>query len=243
MRLSILGTAGYHPNERRQTSCYMLPAQGFVLDAGTGFFRVRDRLRTPRLHIFLTHVHLDHVVGLTFLLDVLRDKPVEGVTVYALPEHLEVVRQQLFGSLLFPVEFRYQAQAARPEFEVEGVRVRTWPVDHGTPCLAYRFDWPDKSLAYVTDTRCSETYAEFIRGVDLLVHECNFPDRFRELAWQTGHSVVSDVLRLARRAGVRRLCLTHFDPFGGEDDPAGLQESSESFPGVVVAADGMELDF
>ncbi len=53
MRLRMLGTAGYHPNELRHTSCYMLPAQGFVLDAGTGFFRVRDHLCTPSLHVFL----------------------------------------------------------------------------------------------------------------------------------------------------------------------------------------------
>ncbi|MCS6976529.1 MAG: MBL fold metallo-hydrolase [Gemmatales bacterium] len=243
MRLCMLGTAGYHPNETRHTACCMLPSQGFVLDAGTGFFRVRDHLVTPRLHVFLTHVHLDHVAGLTFLLDVLWEKPVESVTVHALPEHLDVVRKQLFGSLLFPVEFRYRTQPVQPEFEVEGVRVRTCPLDHGTPCIGYRFDWPDRSLAYVTDTRCSERYADFVRGVDLLIHECNFPDRLRHLADLTGHSVVSDVLRLARKAEVRRLCLTHFNPLLTGDDPAGLDQAETSFPGVIVAADGLQIDF
>lgn len=243
MRLCMLGTAGYHPNETRHTACLMLPTQGFVLDAGTGFFRVRDRLCTPRLHIFLSHVHLDHVAGLTFLLDVLYEKPVESVTVYGLPEHLDLVRTQLFGSLFFPVEFRYQTRPAQTDFDAEGVRIRTHPLDHGTPCIAYRFDWPDRSLAYVTDTRCSEAYADFVRGVDLLVHECNFPDRLRHLADLTGHSVVSDVLRLARLAQVRRLCLTHFNPLATGDDPAGLREASASFPGVIVAVDGLEIDF
>ncbi len=243
MRLCMLGTAGYHPNETRHTACYMVPSQGFVLDAGTGFFRVRDLLATPRLHIFLSHVHLDHVVGLTFLLDVLWEKPVESVTVYGLPEHLDAVRTQLFGSLLFPVEFRYQTQPALAEFEVEGVCIRTHPLDHGTPCIGYRFDWPDRSLAYVTDTRCSDRYANLVRGVDLLLHECNFPDRFRSLADLTGHSVVSDVLRLARTAEVRRLCLTHFNPLLTGDDPAGLNEAETKFPGVILATDGLEIDF
>jgi ribonuclease BN (tRNA processing enzyme) len=243
MRVCMLGTAGYHPNERRHTSCYMLPSAGFVLDAGTGFFRVRELLQTPRLHIFLSHVHLDHVVGLTFLLDVLWQKPVEKVVVHGLAEHLDIVRGQLFGSLLFPVEFRYQTSTVSPMFEVEGVRVQTRQLDHGTPCVGYRFDWPDCSLAYITDTRCSLDYADFVHGVDLLIHECNFPDEHRELAQHTGHSVTSDVLRLAQTAEVRRLCLTHVNPLLDGDDPVGLLGLSNAGTRTVVAADGMEIDF
>ena len=51
----------------------MLPEVGVVLDAGTGFYRVREHLRTSELDVFLTHAHLDHVVGLTYLFDVVRD--------------------------------------------------------------------------------------------------------------------------------------------------------------------------
>ena len=42
MKLLLLGTSGYHPSEQRQTACLMLPEVGIVLDAGTGFFRVRQ---------------------------------------------------------------------------------------------------------------------------------------------------------------------------------------------------------
>ena len=72
MKLQLLGTAGYHPNDQRQTACLMLPEVGVVLDAGTAFYRVRDYLCTDELDIFLTHAHLDHVVGITYLFDVLR---------------------------------------------------------------------------------------------------------------------------------------------------------------------------
>ena len=75
MKLVLLGTTGYHPNDERQTACFMLPEQGIVLDAGTAMYRVRDQLVTPELDIFLTHAHLDHIVGLTFLFDVIYDKP------------------------------------------------------------------------------------------------------------------------------------------------------------------------
>ena len=59
----------------------MLPELGVILDAGTGIFRARDLIQTKHLDIFLSHVHLDHVIGLTFLFDILHEKNVERVTV------------------------------------------------------------------------------------------------------------------------------------------------------------------
>ena len=65
MKLIFLGTGGYHPNERRHTASVLLPEEGIALDAGTGFFRVQGRLKTPGLDVFLTHGHLDHICGLS----------------------------------------------------------------------------------------------------------------------------------------------------------------------------------
>ena len=97
MKLHLLGTAGYHPNQRRHTACLMLPELGIVLDAGTAMFRVRDFLQTSRLDIFLTHAHLDHIVGLTYLLDVLYDKPMKQVTVYGAADKLAAIERPSAG--------------------------------------------------------------------------------------------------------------------------------------------------
>src|SRR5262245_41983912 len=102
MKLLLLGTCGYHPNERRQTACLMLPEAGIVLDAGTGFFRVRKHVQTKSLDILLTHTHLDHVVGLTFLLTTTFESSLERVTVHGEAEKLAAVRQHLLSEHLFP---------------------------------------------------------------------------------------------------------------------------------------------
>ena len=47
MRLVLLGTTGYHPNERRHTPCLLLPECGVMLDAGTGVFRTAEYLTGP----------------------------------------------------------------------------------------------------------------------------------------------------------------------------------------------------
>ena len=78
MRLILLGTTGYHPNDRRHTPCLLLPECGVMLDAGTATYRAGEYLTGPELDIFLTHAHLDHVVGLTYLFSVMRVHPLRA---------------------------------------------------------------------------------------------------------------------------------------------------------------------
>src|SRR5262245_16564934 len=102
MKLHLLGTTGYHPNARRHTACLMIPEIGLVLDAGTGFFRVRDWLQTSELDIFLTHAHLDHVFGLTFMFDTVNGTGLKTARVHGEARHLRGVQEHLFSEPLFP---------------------------------------------------------------------------------------------------------------------------------------------
>ena len=96
MKLILLGTSGYHPSDRRQTPCLAIPACGVVLDAGTGMYRLGRYLKTDEVDIFLTHAHLDHVIGLTYLFSVMWEHPLRRVTVHGLPEKLDAVEKHLF---------------------------------------------------------------------------------------------------------------------------------------------------
>src|SRR6185436_3354614 len=102
MKLLLFGTSGYHPSESRQTACLMLPEAGIVLDAGTGFFRVREHLATSTLDILITHAHLDHVVGLTYLLSTTWQHPLERITVHGEAAKLAAIREHLLSEHLFP---------------------------------------------------------------------------------------------------------------------------------------------
>src|SRR5947207_3968438 len=102
MKLLLLGTSGYHPSEQRQTACLMLPEAGIVLDAGTGFFRVRQHLATATLDILLSHTHLDHVAGLTFLLSTRFQKKLDRICVHGTAEKLAACREHLLNENLFP---------------------------------------------------------------------------------------------------------------------------------------------
>jgi ribonuclease Z len=246
MKLLILGSTGYHPNELRHTACFMFPEIGVVLDAGTGMFRVREHLKTPELTIFLSHAHVDHVVGLTFLFDVLNGTSVARATVYGETEKVAAVKAHLFHELLFPVEppcdFHPLPDAvALPA----GGRLTHFPLEHPGGSIGFRLDWPGRSLAYVTDTpaRPDADYVARIRGVDVLIHECYFADELADLAATTGHSHTTPVAEVARAAGVGRLVLVHVNPLINAVDPVGLATARAIFPATEIGTDGLEIDF
>ena len=249
MRIELLGTGGFHPNERRHTACVLLPEVGIAFDAGTSLFRLPSRLQTTDLHLFLTHAHLDHICGLTYLLVPLMRGDIRSCRVYAAPQVLKTVQQHLFSEAVFPVWPGFELVELEPgqQYVVNGVEVSHHPLpSHPGGSRAFRVDWEQagrpKSFAYVTDTTVDGTYSEFIRGVDLLVHECNFADSMAEWCERTGHSHTSMVAKLAKEIDVIRLVLTHVDPQHPEDDPLGIETARRFFPFTELAEDGLVLE-
>jgi ribonuclease Z len=247
MKIVLLGTTGYHPSERRHTPCMLIPEFGVMLDAGTAMFRAPRYLATSELDIYLTHAHLDHIVGLTYLLSVLHIHPLKPLRVHGTPATLEALSDHLFSPAVFPVKPPFE-MCPLPAGEV-GLRGRGrltyFPLAHPGGSLGFRLDWPGHSMAYVTDTTATADapYVEPIRGVDLLIHECYFPDAYAEFATKTGHSHTTAVAELARRAGARRLVLVHLDPASPNDDPIGLDVAKAIFPETVLGEDCMEVEF
>jgi ribonuclease BN (tRNA processing enzyme) len=251
MKLVFLGTSGYHPTERRHTSCLLLPECGVVLDAGTGVFRLGRFLETETADIFLTHAHLDHSVGLTYLFSVLAEHPLERLTIHGEADKLQGIRDHLFAERLFPVsppwEFRpLDASSAQCSVDLPlGGRLTPLPLEHPGKAIGFRLDWPDKSMAYVTDTTADPraAYVKAIAGVDLLVHECYYPDTSADLALKYGHSSISAVVTVARAAGVGQLVLTHIDPRHTAGENLGLAAARRRFESISLAEDCQEVIF
>jgi ribonuclease Z len=246
MKLQLLGTVGYHPNDRRQTACLMLPELGVVFDAGTAAYRIADYLQTDTLDIFLSHAHLDHVVGLTFLYDMIGDSRIERITVHGEAEKLDALGRHLFSELLFPVKPPFDTKVLQPRvLLVDGAVVTHFSLPHPGGSVGYRIDWPDRSLAYVTDTvaAADADYVEKIRGVDLLIHECNFGDDQPDLAKLTGHSCVSPVAEVAAAAEVGRVVLVHLNSLLENDADLDLAAACQIFPNIEIGTDRMQLEF
>lgn len=93
---------------------------------------------------------------------------------------------------------------------------------------------PGKSVAYCTDTRPCDASVELARGVDLLIHEATFTEELSGEAREFGHSTAAQAARIAKRAGVRRLLITHFST--RYPDPSQLLEEARAiFPETALA--------
>ena len=249
--LHCLGTAGYHPNQRRHTSCYFLAEDGVLLDAGSGLYRCFEMLQTDTLHLLLSHAHLDHVCGLTFLWNAVRVRPALQIHAWVRGDTLGPLRAHLFSHPLFPPEPAIQWHALPEDdgFELPGVAsVRWFPLRHPGGSVGFRIDWPERSLAYVTDTTGSpeDNYWAIVRDADLLIHECNFRASQAEFAARTGHTDIGSLLRCLDRHRPKRVMLTHFNPLDDDLGPE-LRHGLEAIGGCVsqieLAADEMVIEF
>ncbi len=249
MRLHCLGTVGYHPNETRHTSCYFLPESGILLDSGTGAFRLAPYIETDTLDVLLSHAHLDHTFGLTYLLDVLFQRPVKRLRIWGERDKIEAISKHLFHELIFPAALKAQWIAIddQPTFQIGQANVSWRKQEHPGGSVAFRIDWPNgKRLVYATDTigDTSPEHAEWSRHADLLMHECNFRDQAEKWAIETGHSWTSRVADVALASEPKQLLVTHINPLETSDDPVDIEAIRAKLDcPCIVAEDQMVVEF
>ncbi len=224
----------------------MIPELGLIFDAGTGMFRVRDLICTPTLNIFLSHAHLDHSVGLTFLYDVLFEKDVQQVNVHVDESKIEAIQKHLYAESLFPVGPNFDFVPLRPQMELaDGVSLSSCELEHPGGSRGFRLDHGAGSLAYITDTTAAAgaSYIDFIRDVDVLIHECYFPDGWEDRAQLTGHSCLTPVAQVAAAANAKQTWLVHINPLAESETPLELDSIRSLYSNPMrVAADRMSID-
>lgn len=100
-------------------------------------------------------------------------------------------------------------------------------------------------LTYCTDTRPTESIAEHAAGSDLFICEGMYGEADKqEKAKEHKHMTFQEAAKLARRAEVGRLWLTHYSPSLTRPEPF-MDEVRKIFPGAYAGKDGksMELQF
>lgn len=100
---------------------------------------------------------------------------------------------------------------------------------------------PGRKIGYSGDTRPSPRLSRFFSGCDLLIFDSTFHGKDREKAVKRKHSTCLEAAYVARKAGVRRLALTHFS--ARYTSVASLVKQARSvFPDTIAARDGLRVD-
>ncbi|MBP2240787.1 ribonuclease Z [Cytobacillus eiseniae] len=97
-------------------------------------------------------------------------------------------------------------------------------------------------IAILGDTRYCDAAIQLALDADLLVHEATFSSGEESLAYEYFHSTTVQAAKVAEKAGVRKLCLTHISSRYDRTDWMRLvEEARESFPVTVIAEDFKEI--
>lgn len=228
MKLTVLGCSG-GIGSGRHTTCFLLD-DDILIDAGTGITRLSLEQLTAIDHVFLTHSHLDHVLGLPLLLDAVGDRRGGPITVHALPETLEILSDHLFNWKLWP-DFREIPDASQPWLQFKslplgssitlGVRMLTTiPAHHVVPACGYRISGKTGSMVFTGDTTSSDALMHALNNMDDLrdlIIETSFENDLRDIAVASMHHWPDSLAHeLGRLKSNPRIWITHLKP-GNED--------------------------
>ena len=215
-------------------------------------------------HVFLSHVHWDHIMGLPFFTPAYI--PGNRVVVYGGHAHLEAALRRQQEQPSFPVDFstfRADISFVRLEpgivHEVAGMRVKLKLQRHAGDSYGFRFESGGKVVVYSTDSehdlgnrRETDAFVDFFRGADVVIFDAMYSlaDAISVKAdW--GHSSNIAGVELCHAAGVKHLCMFHHEPAFDDASIARVLADTRRYeeicrsgaPMTVTAAyDGMEID-
>ena len=147
--LSILGCGSAVPTPLHNPSCQILSRRGslFMIDCGEGAQAMMRRMKIPfsRLrHIFISHLHGDHLLGLPGLLSTLALNDVQGtVTVHIFERGANMLRNVL-NVISHDIPFNLEWNILDPDggqllVDAAGLTVSSFPLYHRVPCVGFRF--------------------------------------------------------------------------------------------------------
>lgn len=277
MRLTFCGVRGSYPVSDRHmiryggnSSSLMVEADGgtILLDAGTGIigagrFLQKRKPGQHHIHLFLTHLHIDHILGLPFCPIVYDSR--YHISIYC-PSPPGVNLEKSIHTLFLPpfspvlidgiqagIDFHPLSTDDTEYFSVCGLRIECrWHAYHplqGSSIIKVKNG--DSAFIYATDIEIpdglEDSLASMIRGCDLLIHDSQYldsdyfgsPGTYRGF----GHSPVSSAVRTARECGVKKLFLFHYDP--EYTDPIlekMLNQAREQFPETYLARESLKIN-
>jgi ribonuclease BN (tRNA processing enzyme) len=252
MNIILLGTGVAIPQlERAQSGILVKTPEELVLfDCGPGVLGriVQSGYDYLKVHtVFFTHHHLDHNSDFLALL--------KAQQLVAFDSGDEVATMNVYGpagtkhhieSLLGLYDYLTVNVVITELVDGESIRVGSCVVSvraarHSVPSIAYRVQTPTSTLVYSGDTEPSQSVRELCHGdVDVLIHECSFPDAYASVS---NHTTPARLRDLVYDLDIDRIVLTHLYPHVTGHEDAMVDVVKERFPGRVdVGYDLMKIN-
>ncbi|MCF7810622.1 MBL fold metallo-hydrolase [bacterium] len=264
------GTPNADPQRFGSSVAIIINDTTYIIDCGAGVVRRAaaacqsgvTALEVSKLnHLFLTHLHSDHTIGIPDLiltpwvlerkepLLVYGPRGTRNMTDHILAAYNEDITTRLKG--FEPANDRgYKVEVNEIEagviYKDINVKVEAFAVNHCSMiAYGYKLNTPDRVIAISGDTKPFDGLIDNYRGCDVLIHEVYSSSGFnnRHPEWQKYHSSAhtssDELAKIANQVKPGLLILYH-QLFHGVTEEHLLSEIKAKYNGKVVS--GKDLD-
>lgn len=195
----VLGAAGSLDKHRGCTS--FLLNERLLIDAGNVMRELGEESNAIE-HVFLTHAHFDHILDLPFLIETHFEKRAVPLKVYALPETIKALEENLFNDVVWPrfqaIEHPLQKQPMLSfvtlEYEqpigIDDLELTPIPANHCAGACGFLVRREKQSWLFSGDTALTPQLVDRINAdpqLHNIVIETSFPSYMETLAEHSHH--------------------------------------------------------
>ncbi len=259
-----MGARGSYPVEGHlysryggSTSCVLIEFSDctVMLDCGSGASGINNINVDNPIHIFISHGHLDHLIGFTSC-DYMYN-PSANIKVYGKTRGDLTVQNQIdkiMAAPLWPVSSdSFTANISYSDISqtinlTEDIVVTTMEGFHPGGVTLYKITCQGKNIVYITDCEMGEVVGNcddlvaFAKDCDLLICDGQYTKEELEEKRGYGHSSWQQAVLLAERSGCKELVIFHHDPKRQDDQLDIIQSQlTEIFPKGTIAKKGWSI--
>lgn len=247
MKLTIVGSGTCVPTISRGSPANYLEIGKIkaLVDCGPGTVRQLVKAKLDYKDIDLvcfTHFHPDHTLDLTALMHALnwtpefdRKKDLTLVGPVGLKSFFDRYMRLVEGLMPRPKTYKIIIKEIKKKLEFDNFTIECDKTIHSATSHAYKFTEKGKTLVISGDCDYDEGLITFVRNVDLLLLECSYANNMK----MRGHLVPQECGMIAKKAGVKKLVLTHLYPVSPD---LRLKQVKKIFPDTIQAEDFMKLE-
>ena len=219
-----------------------------IIDGGSGIRSLSERIMTGTagrfrgpFHIYLTHFHWDHLIGLPFFAP--HFIPGSEIHYYAVQDELESVIKGMFRKPFFPVPYEalkakifFHKLEPRKTTSIGDIQITPYKLDHPDPCWGLKVQSEEKTYSHCVDTEGTRVTPDELgpdlplyQNVDLMYFDAQYtlPELAEKANW--GHSAAQVGLEIAFREGIKKVLFAHHDPGAGIGQILDLKRQTQEY--------------